>query len=230
MHTGVEGDPDFEDLWRQICRTHVDGEEFPQYFIDRCLMCPRALIELVGYCRSHAVNLGREKIELDDIKHGEERFSVELLTNIGFELRDVFPSAKDVLYEFPETSVHVGRKTPVARHQRSAPCGTLRGKIISGRGEGSRTLSEAAARAQAIDLEVKSSGGEGFHLSRNEWSVAEKLHGEGSGDRYAVLVVRRARAGRVPAAMDLLSDPVALVDAGLLRSEVDGYQIAYRIR
>jgi hypothetical protein len=28
--------------------------------------------------------------------------------------------------------------------------------------------------------------------------------------------------------MDLLSDPVALVEAGHLRREVDGYQIAYR--
>ncbi|MDQ3636474.1 MAG: DUF3883 domain-containing protein, partial [Actinomycetota bacterium] len=81
---------------------------------------------------------------------------------------------------------------------------------------------------RAVCLEVKSSGGEGFHLSRNEWSVAEKLRGEGAGDRYAVLVVRRAKGGGVPAAMDLLADPVTLVEAGLLRSEADGYQIAYR--
>lgn len=107
VHTGVEGNPDFEELWRNICQTHVGGEESSQYLIERCLMRPRALIELVGYCRSHAVNLGHERIELDDIKQGEEDFSVELLTNIGFEIRDVFPSAKDVLYEFLETSVQL---------------------------------------------------------------------------------------------------------------------------
>ncbi len=107
VHTGVEGDPDFEELWRQICCTHVKGEESSQYLIERCLMRPRALIELVGYCRSHAVNLGREKIELDDVEQGEEDFSVELLTNIGFELQDVFPSAKDVLYEFLESPVNL---------------------------------------------------------------------------------------------------------------------------
>lgn len=106
-HTGVEGDPDFEELWRQICRTYVGGEESSQYLIERCLMRPRALIELVGYCRSHAVNLGREKIELDDLEQGEEDFSVELLTNIGFEIRDVFPSAGDILYEFLETPVQL---------------------------------------------------------------------------------------------------------------------------
>lgn len=37
-------------------------------------MVPRALIELVSYCRSHAVNLGYEKIDLDDLEQGEERF------------------------------------------------------------------------------------------------------------------------------------------------------------
>jgi energy-coupling factor transporter ATP-binding protein EcfA2 len=106
-HTGVEGNPNFEELWRQICRTHVRGEESSQYLIERCLMRPRALIELVGYCRSYAVNLGHERIELGDIEQGEEDFSVELLKNIGFEIRDVFPYAGDVLYEFLETLVQL---------------------------------------------------------------------------------------------------------------------------
>jgi energy-coupling factor transporter ATP-binding protein EcfA2 len=103
VHTGVEGNPGFEELWQRLCCTHLGGEESSHYLIERCLMRPRALIELVGYCRSHAVNLGRERIEVDDIEQGEEAFSVELLTNIGYELQDVFPSAKDVLYEFIES-------------------------------------------------------------------------------------------------------------------------------
>jgi len=61
----------------------------------------------MGYCRSHAVNLGHDKLELDDIEQGEEDFSVELLTNIGYEIRDVFPSAGDVLYEFLERPIHL---------------------------------------------------------------------------------------------------------------------------
>lgn len=88
--------------------------------------------------------------------------------------------------------------------------------------------SGGAREGHAVCLEVKSSGSESFHLSRKEWSIAEKLHFDGVGDWYAVLVVRRARAGGVPAAMDLLSDPVALVNAGHLLREADGYQIAYR--
>lgn len=104
---GVEGNPDFEDLWTRLCCTHVDGEESSQYLIERCLMRPRALIDLMGYCRAHAVNLGRNRITPDDIAYGEGSYSNELLTNIGLEIQDVFPSAKDVLYEFLESPVQL---------------------------------------------------------------------------------------------------------------------------
>jgi hypothetical protein len=77
-------------------------------------------------------------------------------------------------------------------------------------------------------LEVKSSSGGGFHLSSGEWRLATSLHDAGEGDRFAVLVVRRSKHGGVPAGMDLLVDPVGLVDSGQLRQDVDGYQIAYR--
>ncbi len=43
-----------------------------------------------------------------------------------------------------------------------------------------------------------------------------------------MLLVCRAKAGGVPVAMDLLSDPVDLVDRGRLHKEEDGYRIAYR--
>jgi hypothetical protein len=81
---------------------------------------------------------------------------------------------------------------------------------------------------QAMCLEVKSSSDEGFLLSRAEWARATSFHDAHKGDRYAVLVVRRAKRGGVPSGMDLLADPVALVDAGTLRQEVDGYKLAYR--
>lgn len=114
VHTGFEGNAVFEDLWRQLCCTHVDGEESSQYLIERCLMRPRALIDLMSYCRAHAVNLRRDRIMPDDIAHGEETFSVELLTNIGFEIQDVFPSAKDVLYEFLESPVQISGRDILA--------------------------------------------------------------------------------------------------------------------
>jgi len=80
---------------------------------------------------------------------------------------------------------------------------------------------------QAVCLEVKSSSGEGFHLSLGEWSIAEKLRKKGKGTQYAVLVVRRERSGGAPKRMDLLSDPVALVCRGQLQRKADGYHITY---
>lgn len=81
---------------------------------------------------------------------------------------------------------------------------------------------------RAVCLEVKSSGGRRFHLSSSEWDRARTLHDDGDGDLYAVLIVRRGRRGsRLPVGMDLLVDPVAMADEGLLRSDIDGYRMAY---
>ena len=82
---------------------------------------------------------------------------------------------------------------------------------------------------KAICLEVKSGDGEGFHISSSEWLLAKLFHKRGDGDRYAILVVRRDASGRVPKGMDLLVDPVRLVDVTReLASEADGYVISYR--
>jgi nucleoside 2-deoxyribosyltransferase/predicted ATPase len=97
---GIRGDPSFEELWRQISITHIRGEESSEYLIDRSLMRPRALIELLRFCRSHAVNLGHQRIETADIEHGEENYSNQVLNNIDYEIGDVFPNSANVLWEF----------------------------------------------------------------------------------------------------------------------------------
>jgi len=89
--SGVEGDPSFEDLWRQVCVSHIRGEESSHYMIERCLMRPRSLIDFLRFCRSHAINLRHQRIEIEDIDHGEEQYSTQLVN-------------KDSLYEFIECS------------------------------------------------------------------------------------------------------------------------------
>ena len=86
---------------------------------------------------------------------------------------------------------------------------------------------EPGGPRQAIGLEVKSSGGESFNLSMGEWRRAEAFHENGNGDRYAVLVVRRSKSGGPPSAMDLMTDPVALLATHQIRLDVDGYQVKY---
>ncbi len=99
---GLDREIPFETIWRSIATSHVNGEESSQYLIDRCLMRPRALIELVRYCRSHAINLRHEKIMADDIERGEEAYSSDLLNTIDFEISDIQRTASNILYEFIE--------------------------------------------------------------------------------------------------------------------------------
>ncbi len=95
-------DPRFEVIWPKVCISHVKGEESSHYMVDRCLMRPRSLIDLLRYCRSHAINIGHTIIEFEDVMAGEEQFSTQLVNDICYEMRDVFPDAKDILYELIE--------------------------------------------------------------------------------------------------------------------------------
>lgn len=106
----VEGDFSFEDLWRRICVSHVRGEETSHYMVERSLMRPRFLIDFIRFCRSHAVNLRHEKIEIEDIEEGEEQYSTHLINDISYEIQDVFPPAKEGLYEFIECSAEIGKE------------------------------------------------------------------------------------------------------------------------
>jgi hypothetical protein len=107
---GIDPEASFDEIWRQVCETHIRGEETSQYMIDRCLMRPRGLIELLRFCKSHAVNLNHQRITVDDLDNGEETYSSEVLNNMGFEIRDVFPAAENVLYEFIDTPVDLSLK------------------------------------------------------------------------------------------------------------------------
>lgn len=89
---------------------------------------------------------------------------------------------------------------------------------------------EAGGGPKAVCLEVKSTRDGTFHLSRNEWERALWFHNErGEGDRYVVLVVHRAAAAGPPLRIDILADPVRLVDEKRLAKVDDGYELSYRV-
>jgi hypothetical protein len=100
LSSGIKAGTSFDNIWRTICVSHIRGEESAHYMVERCLMRPRSLIQFLRFCRSHAVNLGHKRIEVEDIDQGEEQYSTQLVNDISFEIQDVLPSAKDVLYEF----------------------------------------------------------------------------------------------------------------------------------
>jgi hypothetical protein len=100
VFSGAKDDAKFLDIWRTICVSQFQHQESSQFLIERSLMRPRYLINLVNHCRSHAVNLRHRKIEPDDIERGMLSYSNDLLNDVGLEIRDVMPAAENVLYAF----------------------------------------------------------------------------------------------------------------------------------
>jgi hypothetical protein len=100
VYNGLDRKASFDELWRMIAVSLVDGEESTQYLIDRSMMRPRFLLNLLSHCRGYAINLGHDKIQADDIHRGLDAFSTDLIYDIDLEIRDVLPFAEDVLYTF----------------------------------------------------------------------------------------------------------------------------------
>jgi hypothetical protein len=111
ISSGIPAGTPFDSIWRTICVSHIKGEETAHYMVDRCLMRPRSLIEFLRFCRSHAVNMGHTKIELEDIEQGEEQYSTQLVNDLSYEIKDVLPAADDILYEFIECPPELDNST-----------------------------------------------------------------------------------------------------------------------
>lgn len=124
IFSGYPKEQSFEQMWRTVCVSHVFGEESSQFLIDRSLMRPRCLIDLINHCRSHAVNLDHSRIDYDDILKGLSAYSADLIAEINLEIRDVYADAEDILYEFIGSSdrLTVEQLTEQLMGRLTAPC------------------------------------------------------------------------------------------------------------
>ena len=89
-----------EELWPRIAVRHVHGEDSYQYIVDRSLMRPRYLLDLLKHARGRALTLKHEKITEDDIDQAVSFFSTDVVQDTNLELRDVFPAHDGLLYAF----------------------------------------------------------------------------------------------------------------------------------
>lgn len=96
----LDVDMDFQVAWLKIFVSHIRGEDTSQFLIDRSLMRPRFLLNLINQCKSFAINLNHDRVETEDIEKGLVAYSTDLLRDIGYELVDISPASKDVLYSF----------------------------------------------------------------------------------------------------------------------------------
>lgn len=100
VSNGMAENLDFDTAWLKVFASHYKGEETSQYLIDRSLMRPRFLLNLINQCKSFAINLNHERIEEQDIEKGLTAYSSDLLRDIGYELQDIFPNSHGILYAF----------------------------------------------------------------------------------------------------------------------------------
>ena len=99
----------FEQIWRQLCVSHYKGEETSSYIIERALMRPRNVIKIFAHSKGFAANLAHTKIDDLDLEKGVRAYSQDLLVELDHELSDVFPVARDLLYQFIDAPPQMSR-------------------------------------------------------------------------------------------------------------------------
>lgn len=104
VSNGLDEDADFKTAWLSVFVSHFKGEETSQFLIERSLMRPRFLLNLINQCKGFAINLNHEIIDATDIEKGIAAYSSDLLRDIGYELRDISGNADGILYAFVASS------------------------------------------------------------------------------------------------------------------------------
>lgn len=90
-----------EDVANSILDPIAGGKDSIDYMIDHCLMRPRALLKILAYARSSAVNKGLVRISEECIEKAIRMHADDLLIDASNEVRDV-TGVEDVFYAFLE--------------------------------------------------------------------------------------------------------------------------------
>lgn len=91
---------DFRYVWAMLFAPHVGGEDSFRYILCRAMHQPRAVLNFVTKCIQVAVGHDHLRVEESDILTAEKAFSEDMLNSVRFEIRDVFPSYRDILHSF----------------------------------------------------------------------------------------------------------------------------------
>jgi hypothetical protein len=100
IQDSLETSEELDSIWHKLFVSNIssNAQDSCEYILDRCLMRPRCLLDIVRACQGSAVTLDHERVIESDIKEGLESYSVELANNIGLEIADVYPGAPDVIF------------------------------------------------------------------------------------------------------------------------------------
>lgn len=98
---------DFGDIWPVVSEQYVGSQDSFGFIVERTLMRPRDLLKFLLRAIEFAVNRGHEQLTQDDLKSAERVFSEDMLISVNFEIGDVYPAFKDLLYHFIGCSTHM---------------------------------------------------------------------------------------------------------------------------
>ncbi len=91
---------DRDEAWKAFNPSMPDGEEAVNYLIRASLYRPRFLIESSERVLSYAINRGRSFVVSDDVQDGLDKMSLYLVSDFGYEMRDVAGTHEDIFYAF----------------------------------------------------------------------------------------------------------------------------------
>lgn len=90
----------FDDVWMTYFDPLLASENSFVYMIERTLMRPRDILKFVQSALAVAINRNHDRVSEDDILQAESTYSEDLLQNIIYELKDIYPQYPNIIYEF----------------------------------------------------------------------------------------------------------------------------------
>lgn len=88
-----------EALWGAL-NPKMNGRDAVDVMIEASLLRPRFLIDLCERVLSFAINRGHDVVSQDDVEEGMRQMSLYLVSDFGYELRDVAGTPEDIFYAF----------------------------------------------------------------------------------------------------------------------------------
>ena len=95
---GIQGT--FEQIWEQIFTLHVAGQNSFDYLLRHTFMRPRDVLNFLRKVVQIAVSRGHDRVTEEDIITSEAAFSEDMLNDLKYEMRDVFPQYPNILRAF----------------------------------------------------------------------------------------------------------------------------------
>jgi hypothetical protein len=107
VYEAPELDGNFEDVWSRVFDPHVAAESSFGYIEDRTFLRPRDILNFTRKCIHVAVSRNHQRVEQDDIKAAEEAYSDDMLNELRYEIRDIFPQYHDLPSAFLGASIYL---------------------------------------------------------------------------------------------------------------------------